>query len=167
LAREYEFARRLVNSGRLSVPATLNTSTLNTPDCDHFEGTLAPGAPALDAPMLDEPHWLLRCLAGNGFHALIFDGPQTNAIIQIIESAFQDLPGPQIGTHQTTAPPLNLPVNIVIVPCKGLAAKRYDASPGTTYLLRPDQHVCARWREPSAALVRAALRRALAVERSQ
>ena len=171
LAREHGFARRLVNSGRLSVPATLNTSTLNTPDCDHFEGTLAPGAPALDAPILKEPHWLLRCLAGNGFHALIFDGPQTNAIIQIIESAFRDGTGPQIGTHQTAASPLNLPVNppviIVIVPCEGLAAKRYDASPGTTYLLRPDQHVCARWREPSSALVRAALRRALAREPSQ
>ena len=27
-----------------------------------------------------------------------------------------------------------------------LSARRYDARPGTTYLIRPDQHVCARWR---------------------
>ena len=32
-----------------------------------------------------------------------------------------------------------------------LAAQRYDAQPGTVYLLRPDQHVCARWRQPTAA----------------
>jgi len=117
--------------------------------------------------MPNESKWLLRCLAGNDFHALIFDGPQTNAIMRIIESAFRDGPGPQIGTQQATIRPVNLPVNIVIVPCEGLAAKRYDASPGTTYLLRPDQHVCARWREPTAALVRAALGRALALDISQ
>ena len=37
---------------------------------------------------------------------------------------------------------------------------RYDARPGTAYLIRPDQHVCARWRAPSEAGVRAALARA-------
>ena len=34
LAKEHPFARRLVNSGRLSVPAVLAGSTLNTPDAD-------------------------------------------------------------------------------------------------------------------------------------
>ena len=29
---------------------------------------------------------------------------------------------------------------------QGLLAKRYDADPGTVYLIRPDQHVAARWR---------------------
>src|SRR2546429_4848108 len=37
LARDHEFARRIVNSGRLSVPATLHGSALNTPDTDTFE----------------------------------------------------------------------------------------------------------------------------------
>jgi 3-(3-hydroxy-phenyl)propionate hydroxylase len=39
-------------------------------------------------------------------------------------------------------------------------AARYDGQPGTVYLLRPDQHVCARWRKLDAAKVRAALARA-------
>jgi 3-(3-hydroxy-phenyl)propionate hydroxylase len=44
-----------------------------------------------------------------------------------------------------------------------MAAKRYDAKPGTVYLLRPDQHVCARWRSPTSDDVGAALRHALAL----
>ena len=42
----------------------------------------------------------------------------------------------------------------------GLFAQRYDARPGTTYLVRPDQHVAARWRRADLAAVRAALARA-------
>src|SRR5690606_15297327 len=38
LAKRFPFARALVNSGRLSVPATLYDSPLNTPDSDAFEG---------------------------------------------------------------------------------------------------------------------------------
>jgi 3-(3-hydroxy-phenyl)propionate hydroxylase len=43
----------------------------------------------------------------------------------------------------------------------GLFAERYDAAPGSTYLLRPDQHLCARWRAYDAAKVSAARTRAL------
>ena len=45
----------------------------------------------------------------------------------------------------------------------GLVTRRYDLRPGTVYLLRPDQHVCARWRRASGESVQAALRRALAL----
>jgi 3-(3-hydroxy-phenyl)propionate hydroxylase len=56
-----------------------------------------------------------------------------------------------------------VPVNLVQLSASGTAAARYDARPGTVVLLRPDQHVCARWRAPTAADVAAALRRALAL----
>jgi 3-(3-hydroxy-phenyl)propionate hydroxylase len=43
---------------------------------------------------------------------------------------------------------------------EGLAFRRYDARPGTVYLVRPDQHICARWRTPDPAAIAPALDRA-------
>ena len=45
----------------------------------------------------------------------------------------------------------------------GQVFERYDLRPGTAYLIRPDQHVCARWREVSADKVEAAIAHALAL----
>jgi 3-(3-hydroxy-phenyl)propionate hydroxylase len=71
LAKRHPFARRLVNSGRLSTPAVLHGSPLNTrdrdPDFPHGDGAMEPGAPAADAPVRgDRGSWLLRYLE-NGF----------------------------------------------------------------------------------------------------
>lgn len=49
-----------------------------------------------------------------------------------------------------------------VVDTAGLVAQRFDATPGACYLIRPDQHVAARWRRFDAAAVRAALARATA-----
>ncbi len=51
LSQQHPFARRLVNSGRLSMPTFHRASTLSTPDCDSFSDALAPGMPAIDAPV--------------------------------------------------------------------------------------------------------------------
>jgi 3-(3-hydroxy-phenyl)propionate hydroxylase len=73
LAREQPFARRLVNSGRLSVPSFLTQSRLNTPDADAFAGRMVPGAPVDDAPIVvnGKDDWLLHHL-GNRFVLLVF-----------------------------------------------------------------------------------------------
>ena len=42
----------------------------------------------------------------------------------------------------------------------GLVSARYDAEPGTAYLLRPDGYVAARFRHPTRAALDAALARA-------
>jgi len=141
LARDHAFARRLVNSGRLSVPATLDGSPLNTPDADRFVGVMRPGAPAADAPLLidGQPAWLLRRL-GSGFTLLCF-GPAP-AWAAALGAATLAIDGDSV------------------VDAEGLAAQRYDATPGCAYLLRPDQHVCARWRAPTETLLRAALAQA-------
>ena len=148
LARQHGFARRIVNSGRLSVPAVLRDSPLNTPDRDRFASPLVPGAVALDAPLgaAGESGWLLRHL-GPHFTALLFDGPETDSKARLVAEGAEGVAS----------------LLVLVLPSDGLAAQRYDAKPGTVYLLRPDQHVCARWREASAADVAAALKRALAL----
>lgn len=152
LAREHEFARRIVNSGRLSVPATLHQSPLNTADTDVFSGTQCPGAVLSDAPMQriskNQPTWLLREL-GNDFTLLHF-GPTPDWARQLAGVLNLSIAGSD-DAHAAQADLLDV---------QGLAAQRLDARPGTSYLLRPDQHVCARWRQADAASVRAALQRA-------
>src|SRR5208283_564350 len=70
LAEQHAFARKLVNSGRLSVPAFYTESALNTPDADSFAGDMVPGAPMEDGPIADGK-WLIDKL-GNRFQLLIF-----------------------------------------------------------------------------------------------
>jgi 3-(3-hydroxy-phenyl)propionate hydroxylase len=53
LAEHHDFARRMINSGRLSTPTDLGFSSLVTPDRDAFAGGVAPGSPCQDAPLLD------------------------------------------------------------------------------------------------------------------
>ena len=45
----------------------------------------------------------------------------------------------------------------------GLVGARYDAEPGTAYLLRPDGYVAARFRHPTRAALDAALARAAGI----
>ncbi len=142
LSKKHPFARVLVNSGRLSVPATLHDSPLNTADTDSFSGKMVPGAAAADAPLADAG-WLLRACSRTGFTALVFgDAAAASAVAQA-----------DAALHV---------VHIPLTTANTLAAQRYDAQPGTVVLLRPDQHVCARWRAPSAAAIRGACQRALA-----
>ena len=48
----------------------------------------------------------------------------------------------------------------VLTDPKGLVERRFDGKTGTTVLIRPDQHVAARWRRFDGAAVRAAVARA-------
>ena len=149
LAAEQPFARALVNSGRLSVPTTLHTSPLNTPDTDVFDGWMVPGAPADDAPLRDGG-WLLNRLPIDFTLLLFFDVGGDPAALTLLVSTAQPLAHDKLG------------VCLFAVPCAGVAAQRYDARPGTAYLLRPDQHVAARWRRLDVVAVRAAVARASA-----
>ena len=164
LSKDCPFARRLVNSGRLSVPATLKTSPLNTPDQDPFAGLMVPGAPAADAPVTcnGRPSWFLAHVGGRIICVVFVDGPafpdeSATALAALghgavpVETILVTSKGSDIG-----------PANAfrIIEDSEGLLAKRFDAAAGTVYLLRPDQHVCARWRLFDVGAIKAAVARA-------
>ncbi len=161
LARHHPFARKLVNSGRLSVPKILVDSSLNTPDAmvaseaDHerFSGPMVPGAPAADAPVSGpQGEWLLQHLGG-GFDLLVFGDGVTGDQARAMASDPIPCRLVQVGGGMPAA-------GILIHDNEGLVAARYDGRTGTCYLLRPDQHVCARWRYFDADVVRGAIARA-------
>jgi 3-(3-hydroxy-phenyl)propionate hydroxylase len=154
LARTQPFARTLVNSGRLSTPTTLDGSPLNTPDAGPFAGTMVPGAAAADARVTradGRDDWLLRQL-GDGFTALVGCDPA-------VERALQDIVVDGFALKVLAISPGS--AGTALIDRDGDIARRYDLQPGSVVLLRPDAHVCARWRRPTRAQVEAAMRRAL------
>jgi 3-(3-hydroxy-phenyl)propionate hydroxylase len=154
LADEVPAVRALVNSGRLSVPTWLTDSPLNTPDAEPFDGWMQPGAPMDDAPLRGPAghSWLLDAIAraGPGFVLLHFG--RADAAVRREAGAF--------GIACLELLDAAEPAPDALHDAQGLAARRYDARPGTCYLIRPDQHVAARWRRFDANAVRAALQRA-------
>lgn len=142
LARTAAFARAMVNSGRLSRPTAYAGTPLSTPDEAPFAGMATPGAPAPDAPMRDRdgnPLWLIDALE-DGFTALV------------------------VGNGARPNGPPGIAIRMVgedLIDAEGLFAARYDARPGSVYLVRPDQYLCARFRAFDAGALAAARRRAL------
>jgi 3-(3-hydroxy-phenyl)propionate hydroxylase len=154
LAKPHAFARRMVNSGRLSVPAILARSPLNTDDSDadfaSGPGAMAPGAPAADAPVDGASgRWLLGYLGGR-FTLLAFDGVVDAR--HVASLARDPIPCRVVHVGGSAIPGADQVADV-----QRLAERRYDARPGTVYLVRPDQHVCARWRSFDLERVRAAI----------
>ena len=175
LAERHPFARRMLNSGRLSTPTRLDSSSLNTPDAEGFAGGLRPGSPAEDAPLRrgDAPCWLLEALTAPApvptmVLLLFLDAARalTPALAQALDALARD-PVPIASRVVLTGAGRAAPGShglALLTDAEGLAAERYAARPGTCYLFRPDQHVAARWRRFEPERVRAAAGRALAGE---
>ncbi|MBG7618902.1 FAD-dependent oxidoreductase [Herbaspirillum sp. AP02] len=146
LAETEEFARTLVNSGRLSTPTPYRDSSLNTPDSVLFSSHMAPGTACADAPILRDgrPGWLLEEL-GEGFTVLVFGAEAPDLVV--------DIPGVELRIKTIAAPGSGAD----LIDREGLAARRYAARTGSVYLIRPDQHVAARWHRADAAAITAAV----------
>ncbi|MEN9727591.1 MAG: hypothetical protein RL434_1957 [Pseudomonadota bacterium] len=141
LARDFQFARALVNSGRLSVPCSLKGTSAFTPDEDSFNTPgMEPGSVALDAPVGAQA-WLLSLLGGR-FVCLVLGGPIPAALPEGVDCLVlgRDFEDP-----------------------KGLVLARYAPNGKATYLIRPDQHLAARWHAPSTDKIHHAWRRSLAL----
>ena len=136
LAEHVPFARTVVNSGRLSLPCTYDGSPLNGADHADMPARTRPGSPCPDAPV--EADWLLHQL-GAGFTLLAIG---------------TEAPG-SLTAHGVTVTCVALPVT------PDLQARYLGAAPCAVYLIRPDQHVAARWPSYDAVAVAAALARAI------
>jgi len=146
LSKRYPFARTLVNSGRLSAPCRYENSPLNTPDDAVFAPLARPGSPCPDAAVTRNGRagWLLESFGG-GFVLLV---------------AGIDVPDGVRGIPDLTV----LELGADLTDTKGDLVRRYDLGGGGAYLVRPDQHVAARWRRLDARAVEQAQRKALGYE---
>ena len=136
LAETVPFARTVVNSGRLSMPCTYDGSALNGPDHPDMPARTRPGSPCPDAPLGDG--WLLARF-GQGFTLLAVGA---------------EVPD-RLTAHGLTVASLRLE------PTPEIAARYLGGAKAAVYLIRPDQHVAARWDRINEAAVAAALARAI------
>ena len=143
LSEKYEFARPLVNSGRLSVPCTYDGSPLNSADALDGPIKTRPGSSCPDAPLGDE--FLLPKL-GNKFTLLTIDAEAPD----VIEEA---------GVEVT-----RLALSVKDDKTGALQERYLGDAPSAVYLIRPDQHVAARRPSFDENLFRAAIRRATGKE---
>jgi 3-(3-hydroxy-phenyl)propionate hydroxylase len=142
LARTHAFARPLVNSGRLSVPCVYDGLSLNGPDMLNGPARSRVGASCRDAPLGDG--FLLDRLAGRfTVLALNTDAPD---LAEVDGIALDRL---RLTTSRDD-------------PTGALAARYLGDAPQAIYLIRPDQHVAARWTSVDAEPLAAALRTAIA-----
>ena len=137
LAHRHPFARPLVNSGRLSVPCVYDGLSLNGPDALNGPATNRVGATCSDAPLRD------------GFLLDVVGGVFTVLAINTDPPALAEVGGVTVNTVT-----LNTQTDD---PSGAIAARYLGDAPCGIYLIRPDQHVAARWARASAADIRSAV----------
>jgi len=142
LASDQPFAQKLLNSGRLSRPCSLEGMALQTPGA----APVAPGLAMLDAPLSGDngETWLLSEVQGRftlvGFGDVVL--PEVAGIARI-------------GINQRADYPC-------FTALSGHALRRYGSE--RAYLFRPDGHVCAAFTAPTKADIEAARARAMGAE---
>jgi len=137
LASKHAFARPLVNSGRLSVPCSYDGFALFGPDVLDGPPASRPGATCPDAPL--DNGFLLDHLGG-GFTLMSLGGTAPEPV---------------------TAQGVTTQVLHIADPAPGVAQRYLGAHRSAVYLIRPDQHVVARWATFDGPAVQSALKNAI------
>ena len=137
LASNHAFARPFVNSGRLSLPCAYDGMPMFGVDALDGPAVSRPGTPCPDAPAGDG--FLLDAL-GDDFVTLAIGGDAPEAIV-----------------HKG----ITLRVHHIPDPSEAVKARYLGAHASAVYLIRPDQHVVARWAQFDAQAVKDALQTSL------
>ncbi|MEH6655338.1 FAD-dependent oxidoreductase [Loktanella salsilacus] len=144
LAEHHTFARPIVNSGRLSMPCTYDDLPLNGADALHRGPDRSRvGSPCPDAPL--DCGYLLDQLGGDFVLLAINCAVAADITVDGITLRTVSL-STTAGTQDA------------------LTERYLGAAPRAVYLIRPDQHVAARWDAFDASAVTNALRTACAKE---
>ena len=161
---------------RTSRPHEYRSSPLNSPETEsEFTGGIACGQAARNVRLGQDDYLFDRFGARCGFCVMAFagvDGLTPNlddmlaavgqlpypVIRAVIKSALAHLP--QDCADGSDSPDGVDSAELTLIDQAGHIARKYAAEPGTVYVLRPDRHVCARWRRADAGRVCAALHRA-------
>ena len=142
LAVTEEFAKAWINP-RQSAPYDYVASSLTTADEDQWSSGPRPGAPLVCVKLGDGAY--LTDEIGCGFTLLVFGS------------------GHERKKWLKGAPTNGFQPFVEVKMIGDAAAMRiYDAIEGSACLIRPDGHVCARWKQASLEKVQAALDRAMA-----
>jgi len=157
-----DFAKDLLH-WRTSRPHIYANSPLNSFARENLEFLYGPecGAPVANVK-LGTDDYLLDHLR-SGFHLLVFSDAASRKASFAVLRASQGLAVPVVRvliTSETSAA-ASAEADVVIADRDGAVAARYGAAPGSAYLIRPDTHVCARWRKASPESIPAALSTAL------
>lgn len=159
LSLRQEFVRPLYH-WRTSRAHDYPGSVLNTAEAaGSFSAGVPLGSPLANVRLGEGDHLLDH--VGGAFHLLHFGRQISKDLLAAVETLKASVPlrllalvddqdGPVAGADLTLRDP------------EGTARRKYGANEGAAYLVRPDQHVCARWQQPDGAQLRAAIDTALA-----
>jgi 3-(3-hydroxy-phenyl)propionate hydroxylase len=146
LAGEHDFARRLVNSGRLSKPCSLAGFSLQSGA--EGEGGVMPGSAMPDAPVQNgRGGWLLNHVGGR-FALMAVEAELPQETPPCVERI--------VVTHDPGRGGDN--ADTILLDTEGLVTARYGA--GMVYLIRPDQHIAARFCDATPVKIGTAMARA-------
>ena len=140
LARDHAFARPLVNSGRLSVPCVYDGFPHFGEDALGGPAVSRPGAACPDAPL------------GDGY------------LLDVLDGAFCVLTFGAAEAEPVTVGGVTAEVIRIEDPNEHMVARYLGDASQAVYLIRPDQHVVARWPEFDMRALAGAMARAMGKE---
>jgi 3-(3-hydroxy-phenyl)propionate hydroxylase len=145
LAAEHRDIAELINP-RQTAAVAYTASSLSTPDAEAWQAGPHPGEVLPEVPVGGAVGHVTEAV-GPGFVLLHFGTPPAWAALDGLRLV------PVLAQADARWPQ-------ALLDAGSRLAREFDATDGSAYLLRPDGHVAARWKQCSAAALQAALHRA-------